>query len=128
MNIDDMTYGEIKELVAIFAGPTGQTNTNDIGQSFRGRYVLVRCRDAGVHAGECVGIEGRSVVLKKSRRLWTWKPTQKATLSAVSIYGINQTSSKVGAEESEKLLTETCEITICSKEAEDSIRSAPEAS
>ena len=35
-----------------------------------GKYVVVRCRDAGVHTGVLEAHDGRECVLTESRRLW----------------------------------------------------------
>ena len=90
-----------------------------------GRYVIVRCKDAGVHAGELVAYEGREATLKKSRRLWYWKPLNGAAfLSGVANYGLHE-DSKVGAAVN-IVLTETCEIIDCTPDAARSIDEAPE--
>lgn len=87
-----------------------------------GRYVIVRCHDAGVHAGVLEGNEGREAVLTESRRLWHWKPAaRKKFLSGVAVSGLDK-SSKVGATLERLHLTETCEIIQCSPDAERSIR------
>ena len=87
-----------------------------------GKYVIVRCRDAGVHAGELVAHEGREATLKDSRRLWYWKPANgKKFLSGVAVAGLHK-ESKVGATLPLLHLTETCELILCSPDAETSIR------
>lgn len=85
-----------------------------------GCYVIVRCRDAGVHAGELVSHSGREARLNESRRLWYWKPANDAKfLSGVAVYGLSD-ESKIG-EPINVLLTETCEIIRCSEAARKSI-------
>lgn len=92
-------------------------------EEFINKYVIVRCRDAGVHAGVLVSAEGRSCVLHEARRLWYWKPASNgAFLSAVALYGLDA-SSKVG-EPVTTFLTENCEIILASEAAEKSIREA----
>ena len=87
-----------------------------------GKYVIVRCRDAGVHAGVLEAHEGREAVLTDSRRLWYWKPAQKKKfLSGVAVAGLDK-SSKVGAALQRLHLTETCEIIACTDVSEKSIR------
>lgn len=87
-----------------------------------GKYVIVRCRDAGVHAGVLEGNEGREAVLTESRRLWYWKPAEGAAfLSGVATSGLDH-GSKVGRPLRRHHLTETCEIILASAEAEASIR------
>lgn len=87
-----------------------------------GKYVIVRCRDAGVHAGELVSHEGREAVLKDSRRLWYWKPAEKMKfLSGVAISGLHS-ASQIGETLPLLHLTETCEIILTTPKAETSIR------
>ena len=57
-----------------------------------GRYVIVRCRDAGVHAGELISYSGRTCELRQARRLWYWKPQSGAFLSAVATTGLSEES------------------------------------
>ncbi len=87
-----------------------------------GDYVIVRCRDAGVHAGILVSKHGRSCILSDSRRLWYWKPSNGASfLSGVAMEGLDS-SSKVGTRITVEL-TENCEIIKCSVKAQQSIQS-----
>jgi hypothetical protein len=89
----------------------------------KGTYVIVRCRDAGVHAGVLEHYEGREVTLTESRRLWYWKPAKKAAfLSGVAAHGLDKTS-KVGVAVPRIVLTEDCEIIECTEEAATSLRS-----
>lgn len=86
-----------------------------------GKYVIVRCRDAGVHTGILQGNSEREAVLTESRRLWYWKPAEGKFLSAVAQKGLTN-DSKVGEEVLRLHLTETCEIILCTAAAEVSIR------
>jgi len=88
-----------------------------------GEYVIVRCRDAGVHAGILVDYEGREVVLKESRRLWYWKTKKGHSLSGVALNGIAE-ESKIAGELPEIILGDACEIIPATKESERSIRNA----
>ena len=94
-----------------------------------GKYVIVRCRDAGVHAGVLVSASGREAVLTDSRRLWSFRvPMGKpAFLSGVAMYGVDGDSedTKLGTP-IDVALPETCEIILCTSAAEASIRSAKE--
>ena len=92
---------------------------------FIGKYVIVRCRDAGVHAGVLVDAKNRWASLDHARRLWSWQAITGHTLSGVARYGIDHNKSKI-AGPVRILLTETCEIIQTSNVAEDSIRTAPE--
>lgn len=89
-----------------------------------GKYVIVRCRDAGVHSGVLESAEGRACVLTESRRLWYWKPAKGAFLSAVAVDGVSL-ESKIGKAVPRIALTENCEIIECSEAAAESLRAAP---
>lgn len=117
MNTDDLTIGDAKKLATLL----GQSAPAAIDNGMLGRYVIVRCRDAGVHAGELVSHNGRECVLKGARRLWYWKPANGAAfLSGVAIEGLDE-KSKVGAPV-DTHLTENCEIILTTAVAEKSIR------
>ena len=88
-----------------------------------GKFVIVRCHDAGVHAGVLESHNGRECVLAEARRLWYWKPANKAKyLSGVATEGLDDRS-KIGAP-IKVHLTENCEIIQCTEKAEKSIREA----
>lgn len=95
-----------------------------IDNKMQGKYVIVRCSDAGVHAGVLESYEGRECVLTESRRLWYWKPAKGAFLSSVAEHGLDL-ASKLGEPQSRIHLTENCEIALCSETAERSIRQHP---
>jgi hypothetical protein len=89
-----------------------------------GRYVIVRCRDAGVHAGVLKSRNERECELSQARRLWYWKPANKAAfLSGVAAEGLHE-ESKLGTPV-DLVLTENCEIINCTGAAEASIRAHP---
>ncbi len=89
-----------------------------------GKYVIVRCRDAGVHAGTLVSHEGRECVLSNSRRLWYWKPANNAAfLSGLAAEGLH-TDSKISVVVALIHLTENCEIIECTDKAAASLREA----
>ena len=117
MNIDDLTIGQAKELAALFGGNTSQP----INNGMLGKYVIVRCHDAGVHSGILESHQGRECVLTEARRLWYWKAAKGAFLSSVAIDGLSD-ESKIGKELPRIHLTENCEIIQCSSKAEKSIR------
>ena len=121
MNIDDLTIGQAKELAALFSVET-VTREGIRDNGMIGKYVIVRCKDAGVHAGVLVQHAGRECVLKDSRRLWYWKPAAGKFLSAVANTGLSA-NSKVGQSVERLHLTENCEIIQCTGVAESSIRS-----
>jgi len=57
-------------------------------------YVVVRCRDAGVHAGLLEEDLGDQVTLRDARRLWHWNGA--ATLSEVAGDGVDSKSCRFG--------------------------------
>lgn len=126
MDIDSITIGQARQIAALvnpvpaIAGELISATTG-IDNGMTGKYVIVRCRDAGVHAGVLESHSGREAVLRESRRLWYWKPAGGAKfLSGVARRGL-AAESKVGAP-IRVHLTETCEIIECTPEAEASIR------
>jgi hypothetical protein len=91
-------------------------------EMFIGKYVFVRTKDAGLHAGYLHSHEGRECVLTNSRRIWYWRPADSSMfLSGVVNHGLHP-ESKVSEEVSMILLTENCEISLCTPKAEKSIR------
>ena len=76
------------------------------------KYVIVRCRDAGVHAGEYISHAGREVVLTNARRIWYWKGA--ASLSEIAVQGCKcPNECKIAVPVPRIVLTEACEIIEC---------------
>lgn len=120
MNLEDLTIGQARELARLFgaAAPTSAPSP------FVGRYVIVRCYSAGVHAGELVSQDGDIVILKNSRRLWQWKAKAGVALSGVAVNGLSSSGSKVDVELPELMLTGVIETIPASEVARESIRAA----
>ena len=120
MNIDELTIGEAKALAAMFGGAVQSAAPMDSGMI--GKYVIVRCRDAGVHSGVLKATDGRTCVLTEARRLWFWKVKGSGDfLNAIALAGVHP-DSKLSAPVERIHLTENCEIIQCSDEAERVIR------
>ena len=120
MDISDLTIGQAREIAATFGA--AQPSTALIENPMIGKYVVVRCRDAGVHAGVLESINGRACTLKEARRLWYWKVKGAGDfLNAIALAGVHA-DSKLSAPVERILLTENCEILQCSDEAERVIR------
>jgi hypothetical protein len=84
-------------------------------------YVIVRCRDAGVHAGTLVSNKGRTVVLEKSTRIWHWSGA--ASLSELAVFGAKHPDKcKFGVKVPHITLLEACEIIMCSPKGEKMIK------
>jgi hypothetical protein len=116
MNIDNLTFGELKQIAAMFAGQQPAKKEHP----FVGKYVIARCYAAGVHAGEVVSADGEEVILKDSRRLWSWKAKDGVALSGVAQNGIKP-DSKVDTMNPLISLTGVCELIVCSDIAKASI-------
>ena len=85
------------------------------------KYVIVRCRNAGVHAGEYVSHNGQEVILANARRIWYWKGA--ASLSEVAVRGCkNPSECRISVVVSKITLTEACEIIECLPEGEKFLR------
>ena len=101
---------------------TPATVSTSVAASMIGKYVIVRCQAAGVHAGVLETTDGRACLLNEARRLWRWRVPNGAPdfLSGVATHGIAD-DSKIGAP-IRVALTENCEIIECTAESEKSIR------
>lgn len=118
MNIDNLTFGQLKQIAAMSA-PAPVT-----AHPFVGQYVLVRCHSAGVHAGVLVSQDGDRAVLRDSRRLWSWSSVSGVALSGVAQAGINRTKSKVDTINPAIALTGVIETIPCTAAAQESIHGA----
>lgn len=116
MNIDEMTYGELKKIAAMFS----TVEKVEAKHPFVGMYVIARCYSAGVHAGEVVSADGENVILKDSRRLWSWKAKDGVALSGVAQSGL-KSEGKVDTLNPLISLTGVCELIPCSVNARESI-------
>ena len=93
------------------------------------RYVIVRCTQAGVHAGYLERNSGGKVVLSGARRIWYWNGA--ASLSEIAVYGLNPAKaaqSKIAAKVPEIELrgSDVCEILLCCEAGKASLLGAPE--
>jgi hypothetical protein len=92
-----------------------------------GRFCIVRCMGAGVHAGTVVSRQRGVLILKNSRRLWKW--WSKATLSELAMEGpINIAENKYGCvlPVLELTASDICEVIPCTRAAKQAIESVPE--
>lgn len=118
MNIDNLTFGELKQIAAMFQGAAPQAAAP---HPMVGEYVIARCYAAGVHAGELVSVDGENVILKDSRRLWSWKAQDGLALSGVAQHGIQKKLCKIDTKNPSIYLTGVCELIPCTKAAKESI-------
>jgi len=115
INIDDLTLKQIKEIQAL----TNTIQKSEKLHPFIGKYCLARCYSAGVHAGTVVEVDGDEVILKDSRRLWSWEGTGVA-LSGVA-NGAMLPGQKVDTLNPEIYLTGVIELIPCKDSVRDSI-------
>ena len=89
-------------------------------------FAIIRCHNAGVHAGEVGKRENGTLTIHNSRRLWRW--WSKATLSELSQEGpIKVSENKYGCVLPTLILNESdvCEIIPCTTEAKAAILAVP---
>jgi len=127
MNIDDMTFGDLKKIAAMFSSTIYEKETPSSPPTpevpdFSGRYVIVRTRNEGVNAGLVVENGAGFVHLKNARRLWKIIPPSSSEkwYEGVALSGLGA-ESQISVE-SEKLISEDYSITVCSAAAEANIR------
>ena len=84
-------------------------------------FVIVRCREAGVHAGVLVSNKGRTVELRDSIRIWYWSGA--ASWSELAVYGPKKPEAcKFGVPVPKITLLEACEIIVCESAGESAIK------
>jgi hypothetical protein len=121
LNIDDLTVAQIKQVAALANSLGGCATKTSSSHPFVGKYVICRCYSAGVHAGELVSQDGDLVVLKNSRRLWSWRAKSGVALSGVAVHGLEKKDTKVDVILPEIALTGVIETIPCSEIARESI-------
>jgi len=91
-------------------------------------YVIARCTQAGVHAGELVSRDEQGyVVLGNARRIWYWNGA--ASLSELAVYGASRPEDcRFGArvERQELRREDVCELIWCTPAGRKMIESQPE--
>lgn len=105
MNIDNLTFGELKQITAMFGAQQPSAKPHPMV----GKYVIARCYAAGVHAGTVESVDGENVILSNSRRLWSWKAANGVALSGVAQHGL-KSGSKLDVVNPLLYLTGVCEL------------------
>lgn len=123
MNYEDLTVKQIREIQAMFApqAVTALAPSVVAKNPMIGKYVIARCYAAGVHAGTVVSVDGENVVLKDSRRLWSWQAKDGVALSGVAQAGLKDKGCKVDVINPEIYLTGVCELIPTAKGVKESI-------
>jgi hypothetical protein len=111
MNIDNMTYGELKAIAAMFAAVPVATHSSTPD----GRAVIVRSRDAGVQFGYLDRIEGSTVYLTKARQMWSWTAASGGTLLDCATHGVK--AGKFSAFAAGVIVIGACAVIDCTSDA-----------
>lgn len=121
-NIDNLTYGELKQISALFGQqqPAAAQTLNGM----IGKKVIVRTYSAGVWFGELDEKAGNEVIVKNARRMWRWFAEESISLSAVALHGIKIDKSKI-TEAVPSVWLEAIELIPASEKAIESIEGAP---
>ncbi len=117
MNIDNLTIAQAREIAAMFGAAAPS-----VAHPMVGKYVILRCYSAGVHAGWLVSQHGDQAVLRDSRRLWSWQAKGGIALSGLAVHGLK--SGKIDAMLPEIALTGVIETIPCSDVARETINAA----
>lgn len=124
MNINELTIGQEKELVTIFAG-SAPANSVNLASAMIGKYVIVRSRNEGLNAGYVEAADNTGVILKDAKRLWYHKPAVKTEswYEGVANHGLSK-DSKVSGLVVRKVIIEDYSMTECTEIARQSIETA----
>jgi hypothetical protein len=115
MDIDSLTIGQAKTLAAMFY-KTQAVPSNPA----TGKYCIVRCHNAGVHAGFVKQANDSFVELVEARRLWYWKSA--FSLSEAAITGIKKEGNRIGTRVNVIIPThDVCEFLPCTSESQGTI-------
>lgn len=119
-DIDNFTLGQLKKIAALVNSQIAQPKQSEKHHPYIGMYVIARCYSAGVHAGTVESVDGETVILTGSRRLWSWKANNGVALSGVAQTGVTS-NCKIDVVNQTIYLTGVCELIPCSSEAMESI-------
>ncbi len=134
MDINQLTIGQAKELIALFGinqdikqvgGVMNATSESDQVQGIAapvtlnrmiGQQVIIRTYSAGVWFGKLVEKAGNEVILGEARRMYKWSASESISLSAVALHGIKESESKI-VQAVPSVWLEAIEIIPCSVKA-----------
>lgn len=129
IDINSLTIGQVKEIAALAASLGGVQTDATPPHPMIGKFCIVRCYRAGVHAGVISEVTPDRVTLVNSRRLWRWWAAKGISLSAVAYNGIKQDKSRIVTNPITLPLErpDVCEFIECTNLARSSIESAADA-
>ncbi len=108
MNIDNLTFGELKQIAAMFNG--AQQTQQKAAHPYIGMFCIARCYEAGVHAGYVASVDGENVILENSIRMWSWKAADGISLSGCAQHGVKTKECKFDSVNPSIYLTGVCEL------------------
>jgi hypothetical protein len=117
-------YKELQTLFNFEPEELTEPKKSNLFDRYIGKYVICRSRNEGVNAGYVVELDETGVILKEARRLYYHKPVNKnvSWYEGVAKYGLSdrsKTSTSI-----EKIIIEDYSLTVCTAEAEKSIKEA----
>lgn len=119
MDINDLKIADIKKIMCLFSEKSESTILNDaIGQ-----YAIVRTRNEGINCGKVVMADETGCVIEDARRIYYHKPKDRKVswYEGVAMTGLSN-NSKISGTVDRKYIIEDYSLTICTKEAEQSLR------
>lgn len=125
-NIDNLTFGELKQIAAMFNSAQAQAVQSATLSGMIGSKCIIRTYSAGVWFGEVEQKSGNEVIVKNARRMWRWHAAESISLSAVALHGIKEAQSKI-AEAVPQVWLEAIELIPCSDKAIKNIEGAKHA-
>jgi len=129
-NIDDLTLGQLKEIAAM-VGSSAAPATPATPHPALGKYAVVRCSQAGVHAGLVHSVNSDHVELDLSRRLWRWAAKEGVSLTALAETGCDESRCNFSPILQTPLfltLSDGCEIILCGPKSAKMIQEVKHAS
>lgn len=123
MNIDSLTFGELKQIAAMFQASNAAPQPTATLNSMIGQKCIIRTYSAGVWFGVVSEKAGNEVIVTSARRMWRWHAAESISLSAVAIHGIKEKQSKI-AEAVGSVWLEAVELIPCTDKAITSIEGA----
>lgn len=124
MNIDSLTFGELKQIAAMFQASNAAPQSAATLNSMIGQKCIIRTYSAGVWFGVVSEKAGNEVIVVNARRMWRWHAAESISLSAVAIHGIKEKQSKI-AEAVGSVWLEAVELIPCTDKAIASVEGAP---
>ena len=123
MNIDNLTYSELKQIAKMFNNASAEEKTLN---TFIGMKVIVRTYTAGVWFGTIEEKSKDEVIISNARRLWKWHAKKGISLSGVANFGIQDAESRIEKAVASVWL-QAIELIPCTSESIKSIEDAKDA-